>query len=98
MKTTLIRLLARLTGASRDLIELLIPILRDSASRLLAQLAPIALEVVKSLADSPHSGSQKRDAAVLQIQQLAHAEGLRAGTSAVNLAIELAVANLRTQK
>ena len=98
MKTTLIRLLAKLTGASRDLIELLLPILRDSASRLLAQLAPIALEVVKSLADSPHSGSQKRDAAVQQIQALAVAEGIRASTSAVNLAIELAVANLRVQK
>ena len=98
MKTTLIKILARLTGASRDLIELLIPILKDSASRLLAKLAPIALEVVKSLAESPHSGSQKRDAALVQIQQLAVAEGIKASTSAVNLAIELAVANLRVQK
>ena len=98
MKTTLLKILARLTGASRELLELLIPILKDSASRLLAQLAPIALEVVKSLADSPHSGSQKRDAAVQRIQALAVAEGIRASTSAVNLAVELAVANLRTQK
>ena len=98
MKTTLLKILARLTGASRELLELLIPILKDSASRLLAQLAPIALEVVKSLADSPHSGSQKRDAAVQRIQALAVAEGIRASTSAVNLAVELAVANLRTEK
>ncbi len=98
MKALLIKILTKLTGASRDLIELLIPILKDSASRLLAQLAPIALEVVRSLADSPHSGAQKRDAAVQQIQALAVAEGIRASTSAVNLAVELAVANLRTQK
>ena len=97
MKTTLLKILARLTGASRELLELLIPILKDSASRLLAQLAPIALEVVKSLAESPHSGSQKRDAAVQQIQALAVAEGIRASTSAVNLAVELAVANLKTK-
>ena len=97
MKATIIRLLVKLTGASRDLIELLIPVLKDSASRLLAQLAPIALEVVKSLAESPHSGSQKRDAAVQRIQQLAVAEGIRASTSAVNLAVELAVANLKTK-
>jgi DNA-binding MarR family transcriptional regulator len=97
MKNLLIRILTKLTGASRELLELLIPILRDSASRLLAQLAPIALEVVKSLADSPHSGSQKREAALVQIQSLAVAEGIRASTSAVNLAIELAVANLKTK-
>lgn len=97
MKALLIKILTKLTGASRDLIELLIPILRDSASRLLAQLAPIALEVVRSLADSPHSGAQKRDAAVAQIQKLAVAEGIRASTSAVNLAVELAVANLKTK-
>jgi DNA-binding MarR family transcriptional regulator len=97
MKALLIRILTKLTGASRELLELLIPILRDSASRLLAQLAPIALEVVKSLADSPHSGSQKREAALVQIQSLAVAEGIRASTSAVNLAIELAVANLKTK-
>ena len=98
MKTTLIKILARLTGASRDLLELLLPILKDSASRLLAPLAPIALEVVKSLATSPHSGSQKREAALLQIQSLAVAEGIRASTSAVNLAIELAVQNLKSAK
>lgn len=97
MKATLLKILVRLTGASRELLELLLPILRDSASRLLAQLAPIALEVVRSLADSPHSGSQKRDAAVQRIQQLAVAEGIRASTSAVNLAVELAVANLKTK-
>ena len=97
MKATLIKILVKLTGASRELIELLLPILRDSASRLLAQLAPIALEVVRSLADSPHSGSQKRDAALVRVQQLAVAEGIKASTSAVNLAIELAVANLKTK-
>ena len=98
MKATLLKILVRLTGASRDLIELLLPLLRDSASRLLAQLAPIALEVVKSLAESPHSGAQKREAALVRVQQLAVAEGIKASTSAVNLAIELAVANLKTTK
>jgi hypothetical protein len=97
MKALLIKILTKLTGASRDLIELLLPILKDSASRLLAQLAPIALEVVRSLAESPHSGAQKRDAAAQRIQQLAVAEGIRASTSAVNLAVELAVANLKTK-
>lgn len=97
MKATLLKLLIRLTGASRELLEVLLPILRDSASRLLAQLAPIALETVRSLADSPHSGAQKREAALRRVQQLAVAEGIKATTSAANLAIELAVANLKAK-
>lgn len=96
MKATIIRIIASLTGASRQLIEFILPILRDSASRVLAELAPIAIEVVRSLADSPHSGAQKREAALAKIQALAVAEGIRASTSAVNAAIELAVLNLRS--
>lgn len=97
MKATLIRIIASLTGASQSLVSFLLPILSASASRLLAELAPIALEVVKSLSDSPHSGAQKREAALVRVQQLAVAEGIKASTSAVNLAIELAVANLKTK-
>lgn len=98
MKNTLIKLLVRLTGASRELLELILPILRDSASRLLAELAPIAIEVVRSLAESPHSGAQKREAALREIQTRAVSAGIRASTSAANLAIELAVQNLKSAK
>ena len=98
MKNLLIRILAKLTGAYRQLLYLILPLLRDSAAQLLASLAPLALEVVRSLAESPHSGAQKREAALAEIQRRAVAEGIKASTSAVNLAIELAVANLRTQK
>jgi hypothetical protein len=97
MKNTLIRLLIKLTGASKQLLELILPILRDSAGRLLAELAPIAIEVVRSLADSPHSGAQKREAALREIQTRAVNAGIRASTSAANLAIELAVQNLKTK-
>jgi DNA-binding MarR family transcriptional regulator len=97
MKNTLLKILIRLTGASRELLELVLPILRDSAARLLAELAPIALEVVHSLADSPHSGQQKREAALREIQTRAVNAGIRASTSAANLAIELAVQNLKSK-
>jgi hypothetical protein len=97
MKNLLIKILTTLTGASRQLLELVLPILRDSAARLLAELAPIALEVVRSLADSPHSGAQKREAALREIQTRAVQAGIRASTSAANLAIELAVQNLKAK-
>ena len=98
MKNTLLKILMRLTGASKQLLDLILPLLRDSAARLLAELAPIALEVVKSLAESPHSGAQKREAALREIQTRAVAAGIRASTSAANLAIELAVQNLKSAK
>ena len=97
MKNTLLKILIRLTGASKQLLELILPILRDSAAKLLAELAPIAIEVVRSLADSPHSGQQKREAALREIQTRAVNAGIRASTSAANLAIELAVQNLKSK-
>ncbi len=98
MKATLLKILMKLTGTSRQLIELIWPIFRDSAAKLLADLAPIAIEVVGSLAESPHSGQQKREAALREIQTRAVAAGIRASTSAVNLAIELAVQNRKSAK
>jgi len=97
MKNTLLKILMKLTGASRQLIDLILPLLADSAARLLADLAPIAIEVVRSLADSPHSGAQKREAALREIQTRAVNAGIRASTSAANLAIELAVQNLKAK-
>jgi hypothetical protein len=95
MKATLLRILARLLGLSKEYVAFLLPILQDSAASLISQLAPIALEVVKSLADSPHSGAMKREAAIRQVQSLAVAEGIRASSNAVNAAIEIAVLNLK---
>jgi hypothetical protein len=91
MKTTLLKILMRLTGASRQLLVLILPLLADSAARLLAELAPIALEVVKSLAESPHSGQQKREAALREIQTRAVQAGIRASTSAASTFTPVAV-------
>lgn len=95
MKATIFKVLARLLGLSKQYIAFLMPVLQDSAARMLASLAPIALEVVRSLAESPQNGAQKREAAFRQVQGLAMAEGIRAGSAAINTAIELAVLNLK---
>lgn len=95
MKGILANILSRLLGLSKQFTQILVPVLQDAAGRILSQLAPIALEVVKSLTDSPHSGAQKRDAALVRIQQIAAVEGIRASNSLVNLAIELAVQNIK---
>jgi hypothetical protein len=61
----------------------------------LADLLPVALEVVSSLADSKRSGDEKRKAAFTRIELLAKAQGIQVATSAINLAIELAVQRMK---
>ncbi len=95
MKNALLNALAWLTGASKTLLAFVLPILRDSTATLLSSLLPIAMEVVSSLADSQKTGDQKRSAAVEQIKAAAIQTGIIATASAINLAVELAVAKLK---
>lgn len=97
MKQLFLKLWAWITGSSVKLFDFLAPILASSAASLLEKLAPIALEVVASLATSGQSGEEKRKAAVDQIKAAAIAQGIEAGTSVINSAIELALLNLRAK-
>ena len=94
MKTLLIKAISAITGASKSVIEFIIPILRDSAASLLKELLPIALEVVSSLLTSDKSGDEKRKIAIDKIKATATREGINASNRAVNLAVELALAKL----
>jgi hypothetical protein len=95
MKALLIKAISTITGASKSVIEFIIPILRDSASSLLKELLPIALEVVSSLLTSNKSGSEKREIAIEKIKATALREGINASNRTVNLAIELALSKLK---
>ena len=94
MKTLLLKTLSLLTGASKSVLEFIIPILKDSTANILKALLPIAVDVVSSLRDSSESGDQKRKIAAEQIKQTAIKEGVDASSRAINLAIELALAKI----
>lgn len=94
MKALLVKAISAITGASKSVIEFIIPILRDSASSLLKELLPIALDVVESLITSDKNGDEKRKIAAEKIKDAAVREGINASNRAVNLAIELALAKL----
>jgi len=94
MKKTLLNALAWLTGASKTLISFLLPILASGTAELLTALLPIAMDVVSGLADSSKTGAEKRAAAVDEIKAAALQAGIKATASAVNLAVELAVAKM----
>jgi hypothetical protein len=95
MKTLLIKAIGAITGASKSVIEFIIPILRESAASLLRELLPIAMEVVSSLLTSDKSGDEKRKLAVERIKDTAVKEGINASNRTINLAIELALAKLK---
>jgi len=89
-------LLAKLLGISRQLLEWLLPILRDSAVTALEELLPVALKIVASLSmDSTKGGAEKRAKAVDLLREEAKLIGVNAASSLLNLTVEMAVARLK---
>jgi len=95
MHQEIINFIAWITKASKALVAALLPVLESDLSALLTALLPIAEQVVLGLATSGQSGKDKQAAAVSQITSLATAAGIQATAQAVNLVIEIAVANLK---
>jgi len=96
MKNLFLKLWAWVTGTSVKFYTFLAPILASNAGALLEQLAPIALVVVESYAESKLSGDEKRAAATERIKALAIQQGIKAGTDVVQTAIQLALLNIRS--
>lgn len=94
MKSIIVKTLSLLTGASKSVLEFIIPILKNSTANAIKDILPIALEVVLSLRDSSKTGDQKRRLAINQIKKTAFSNGIEASSSAVNLAIELALSRI----
>lgn len=97
MKQLFLKLWSWFTGTSVRFLEFLTPILASQTAALLEKLAPIALTVVGSLAESEKTGDEKRRQAVQNIRDVAVAQGIEASASVVNAAIELALLNLRAK-
>lgn len=92
------KILGWFTGTSKTVLEFIGPILQRSVSELLANLLPIALEVVTSLAtDDKKTGTQKRNDAFKKIKDISVKQGIDAGNQTINLAIELALSKLKSQ-
>ncbi len=95
MKSIVVKALSWLTGASKSVLEFILPILKDQTAKLLADLLPIALEIVASLLTSNKSNEEKRNAAFQRINTIAKERGIEAANSTINLAIELAVTKIK---
>lgn len=91
-------LFLKLAGFGQSIVSFLAPIAASSAGKLLDQVLPIALGVVADVAKTRDLPNAKRDAAYEQLKGAAVAAGIDAGTSVLNLAIELAVQRLKTDE
>lgn len=91
-------ILAKIIGVSTSLLNFYLPILKQLFTTGMATLLPIALEIVRSLADTDKTGSQKREVAVRKLTSAASELGISATESLVRLTIESAVQNLKLKE
>jgi len=89
-------LISKLLGISRSFFDIVLPLITKQVGSSLATLLPIALGIVKELADNNGlTNSQKREEAFKKLSQAAQKEGMSAANSLLNLSIEMAVTNLK---
>lgn len=91
-------LLAKIMGIGASLWNFYGPILRQLTISGTNALLPVALDIVRSLADSSKSSLQKRETAVLKLKDEAVAMGISASESLVRFTIESAVQRMRIKE
>lgn len=89
-------IVSKILGVSKSFIDFIWPIITKQAGTSLAILLPIAFKIVKDLAaNGGLSNSQKRQEAFKQLAKETKQQGIEAGDSLLNLAIEMAVSVLK---
>ena len=74
----------------------LLPLFNKSSQQLVANLLPKAVKIVSDLAENGElTNKQKQKEAVLQLIKISKKEGMDAGTSTINLIVELAVTKIK---
>lgn len=85
-------IVSKILGVSKSFVDFIWPLVTKQVAVSLATLLPIAYQIVKELAKSNNlNNSQKREEAFKQLVKETKKQGLEAGDSLLNLAIEMAV-------
>lgn len=90
-------MLAKILGVSQSVLTFFLPLMRDALASGLSTLLPLALDIVRDLATSNKSNSEKRDFAIDQLKKAAIANGISAGENLIRSTVEAAVANLKSK-
>lgn len=87
--------IAKILGVSASVWNFYAPLLRALFVTGASALLPIALEVVRNLAQTDKSGSEKREEAVSILKQAATRQGLSVTESIIRFTVESAVQRMR---
>lgn len=88
-------LLAKLLGVPAFIWNFYGPLLRQLVVSGTSALLPIALEIVRSLAQTDKSGTQKRAEAIESLREAALAQGIKATESVIHFTVESAVQRIK---
>ena len=89
-------IVSKILGVSKSFIDFVWPLITKQVGTSLAVLLPIAFSIVKELASNNElNNSQKRKEAFKRLSDATKTEGMTAASSLLNLAIEMAVTNLK---
>lgn len=89
------KLITKLLGISSAVWAFYAPLLRSLIVSSASALLPIALEIVRSLAQTDKSGAQKRDEALSALKAAALRQGVDASESLLRFTIESAVQRIK---
>lgn len=73
------------------------PILKELLVTGISALLPLALEIVRELADTSKTGAQKREAAVKKLTKTAIDQGIVASESLIRFTVESAVQKMKAE-
>jgi hypothetical protein len=88
-------LLAKFLGLTQSVLAFYTPLLRQLVVSGTSALLPLALEIVRSLAETDKSGTQKRSEAIKSLRRAAKVQGITATESLIRFTIESAVQRLK---
>jgi vacuolar-type H+-ATPase subunit D/Vma8 len=89
---------AKLAGIPAKIWSFYAPILKQLLVTHAAALLPIAFEIVRSLAETKKTGSQKREDAVKRLTTIAVNSGIQASESLIRFTVESAVQRLKNDE
>lgn len=90
-------IIAKLLGLPKAILEFYTPIFREIVIVGAAELLPLALDIVRSLADSNRTGAQKREIAVRRLTKAATETGVSATESIIRYTVESAVLRMKQE-
>jgi hypothetical protein len=91
-------LLAKLLGITQSVWAFYAPLLRRLVVSGTSALLPLALDIVRSLAQTDKSGTQKRAEAIEALREAAMVQGITVTESLIRFTIESAVQRIRIEE